>query len=177
MTKFYGQRTCTINIKKCLPDNYYNITYETIAEFLHKEEWLAETDTIQISSCHRYASVCFTTRETLEHFCKWSYELLPDQYITPEPDYHNRIRISIENIPIELPDKEVKTFLSEYITITGKTYYPGKRYHNKHFTIGTRVYQGIKLQNHLPRHLYQFGRYLRIRFMTHNLQNNNYKKS
>ena len=30
--------------------------------------------------------------------------------------------------------------------------------------IGTRVYQCIKLIQHLPRHVYEFGRYLRIRY-------------
>ena len=78
-----------------------------------------------------------------------------------KPDYHTRQRISLEYIPIELPDREVKTFLSEYVTILGKTYYPGNR-HSKHFTTGARVYQCIKLQKHLPRHLYQFSRYLCI---------------
>ena len=164
MTKFYGQRTCTLNIKEQLPNNYHDITHETIAELLHNEGILSKTDTIQISTCRRYASMCFTTREILEDFCKWEYELPPDQYVSFEPDYHSRIRISIENIPIELPDKEVRTFLSEFITIIGTTYFPGTRFHIKHFTTGTRVYQGIKLQKHLPRYLYQFKRHLRIRY-------------
>ena len=48
---------------------------------------------------------------------------------------------------IELPDKDAKNFLLVYATL-----------------IGTRVYQYIKLIQHLPRHLYEFGRYLRIRY-------------
>ena len=47
MTKFYGQRTCTLNIKEQLPNNYHDITHETIAELLHNEGILSETDTIQ----------------------------------------------------------------------------------------------------------------------------------
>ena len=37
--------------------------------------------------------------------------LLADKTITLEPDYYDKFRISVENIPIELPDKEVKEFL------------------------------------------------------------------
>ena len=33
-----------------------------------------------------------------------------------EPDHHDKMHISIENLPTELPDKEVKTFLLEYTT-------------------------------------------------------------
>ena len=51
--------------------------------------------------------------------------------------------MSIENVPIELPDKEVKTLLSQYTTGTGKTYYPGIKHENKYFTFGTRVYINV----------------------------------
>ena len=90
--------------------------------------------------------------------------LLADTTITLEPDYYDKFRISIENIPIELPDKEVKEFLSTYTKIIGKTYYPGIKHSNKYFTTGTRVYQCIKLTQHIPRNVYHFERYLRIRY-------------
>ena len=75
-----------------------------------------------------------------------------------------RIRISIENVPIELPDKKVKTFLLEYTTVAGKTYYPGIKHENKYFITATRVYQCIKLLQHIPIQIYKFVRYLRIRY-------------
>ena len=71
------------------------------------------------------------------------------------------MRLSIENRPIELPDKDVKEFLSTYTTTIGKTYYPGIKHSNKYFTAGTRIYQCIKLHVLI---LYHFGRYLRIRY-------------
>ena len=40
--------------------------------------------------------------------------LLKDVPITFEPDYYEKIRISIENLPTELPDSVVKEFLSTY---------------------------------------------------------------
>ena len=156
---FCGQRTCTLNMKEHLPNDYNNITQDTIAAMLHNKELLSETDTIQISSCHRYASICFTNRDISGKFCESEHQILPDKYIYFEPDYYKRHRISIENIPIKLPDRELKTFLSEYVTIIGKTYYPRTRYNNKHFTTGTRVYQSIQILKHLPRHIHQFGRY------------------
>ena len=51
----------------------------------------------------------------------------------------NRIGISIENISIKLPDKEVKTVRSEYTTIIGKRYFPGIKHNNKRSTTGTQI--------------------------------------
>ena len=126
---------------------------------------LHELYTIQISTCHRYASICFKTRELLLEFCQ-NEHLLHDVPVLFLPDYHERIRISIENLPIELPDTEVKNFLSIHATPIGTTCYTGQKYNNKYYTTGTRVYQCIKLIQHLPRHVYEFGRYLRIRYNT-----------
>ena len=89
---------------------------------------------------------------------------LPDIPITFYPDHYERRKISIENLSIELPDKEVKIFLSEYATLIGKTYYPGIKFQNKYFTTGTRIYQYTTLTKHIPRQIYYFGRYLRIRY-------------
>ena len=65
MAKFYGQRTCTLDITEFLPDSYHNITHTTIAKMLDEEDILHEIDTIQISTCQRYVSICFKTRELL----------------------------------------------------------------------------------------------------------------
>ena len=46
--------------------------------------------------------------------------LLADTTITLEQDYYDKFRISIENIPIELPDKEVKEFLSTLLRLSEK---------------------------------------------------------
>ena len=140
MAKFYGQR------------RKENLLHEIV----HKK--------IQIPTCHRYISICPKTRELLLQFCEQEHSLPSDIHVTFTPDYYDRIRISIENLPIELPDEDVKEFLTTYATPIGKTYYTGKRYNNKYYTTGTRVYQCIHLKQHLPRHIYQFGRYLRIRY-------------
>ena len=108
MAKFYGQRTCTPDIKEFLPDSYHNITQTTIAKMLDEEDILHEIDTIQISTFYRYASICFKTRELLLEFCNNEHLLLTDVPLLFSPDYHERIRISIENLPVELPDTEVK---------------------------------------------------------------------
>ena len=129
---------------------------------LHEEKLLHEIDAIQISTRHRYASTCFKTRELLLEFCKQEHILLPGIPVQFSPDYE-RTRISIENIPIELPDEDVYDFLSVYATPIRKTYYTGKRHNNKYYTTGTIVYQCMHLKQHLPRHVYKFGRYLRIR--------------
>ena len=173
MAKFYGQRTFTLDIIVYISD-YHKITHTTIAEMLHEENLLHNIDATQISTCHRYASICFKTRELLLEFCKQEHIILPDIPVQFAPDYYD---ISIENLPIELPNEDVYDFLSAYATPIGKTY-TGKRHNNKYYTTGTRVYQCIHLyyttgtrvyqcihlQQHLPRHVYEFGRYLRIRY-------------
>ena len=130
---------------------------------LTNENYLHEIHTIQISTCKRLLSICFGTREILLKFVDTDH-LLTDKPITFKPDYYSKIRISIENIPIELPDCEVKEFLSTYTKIIGKTCYPGIKHSNKYFTTGTRIYQCIKINHHIPRRIFHFGRYLRIRY-------------
>ena len=75
---------------------------------LSNENYLHETHTIQISTCKRFLSICFDTREILQ-FVDTDH-LLTDIPIIFEPDYYDKIRISIENIHIELPDEGVKKF-------------------------------------------------------------------
>ena len=93
---------------------------------LDEEDILHEIHTIQISACHRYASISFKTRELLLEFCK-NKHLLHDVPIIFSPDYHERIRVSSENLPIELPDTEVKNFLLIYAPPIGTTYYTGQK--------------------------------------------------
>ena len=130
---------------------------------LVNEGYMNNTHVIQISTCHRFASVCFDTRETVLAFTTAEHSLIntPTKFY---PDYYQKKRISIENLPIELPDKEVKNFLSEYATLFGKTYYPGTKFQNKYITTGTRIYQYTTISKNIPKHLYKFGRYLRIRY-------------
>ena len=140
MTKFYGMKTCTTKLKEYLPDQYHSITHETIAEMVDNEGYINEINTIQISTRHRFASLCFDTTETLITFTNTEHLILPNISITFQPDYYEKKRISIENLPTGLPDKEVKTFLSQYATLFGKTYYPGIKHQNKYYTTRTRVY-------------------------------------
>ena len=125
--------------------DYDQITHTNIAEMLHEGNLLHEIDTIQICTCHTYISICFKTRKLLLKFCEHEHTLLSDTHVTFTPDYHDRIRISIENF---------KEFLLTYAIPIGKTYYTGKRHNNKYYTTGTRVYQGKHLKQHLPRHIY-----------------------
>ena len=81
--------------------------------------------------------MCFNTKETLLQFCEREYQILPDIYIKFEPDCFDKIRKSVKNIPIELPDT----------TPIGKTYYPGIKYQHKYYTTGTRVYHCIEPWN------------------------------
>ena len=129
---------------------------------LVNEDYINNVHTIQISTCKRFASICFDTRETLLTLTNTEHFILPDTPISFQPDFHDKIRISIENLPIELPDKKVKTFLSEYAKPIGNTYYPGIKHHNKYYTTGTRVYQCTELTQHIPRLIQKFGRYLRV---------------
>ena len=163
MSKFYGMKTCTAKLQEQLEDKYNDVTHVTIAEMLAKEGFLNDTHTTQISTCHRYASVCFDTRDILLKFTSTEHSILNSPIIFA-PDHDDKICTSIENLPIELPDKEVKTFLSKYITPIGKTYYPGIKYNNKFYRTRTRVYQCVRLKQHIPKHIYQSGRYLRIRY-------------
>ena len=148
MTKLYGTKTCTTNLKEYPP--------ETIAEMPANEGYINEAHKVQILTCHRSASPCPDTRETPPIL------IPPNIPATPQPHYYEKTKISIENLPIELRDKEVKTFLSQITTLFGKTYYPGTKHQNKNYTTGTRVYQYINLKEHIPKHIYHFGRYLRI---------------
>lgn len=56
------------------------------------------------------------------------YNLITD--VKFEPDYHTRIEISIENISIELPNKEVKTLLWDYTTAIAKNILPGIKHND-----------------------------------------------
>ena len=60
--KFYGQRTCTLDITVFTQD-YHTITHTTVAEMLQEEGLLHEIDTMQISTSHRYISICFKSRQ------------------------------------------------------------------------------------------------------------------
>ena len=144
MAKFFGERTCTLHMTEYFPDTYNEITHSTLASMLQEEDYLQETYTIQISTGHKYASICFTQKDIPEKLCETEHQLI-DTYVKFKPDYHTRIRMSIEQVPIKLPGKEVKTLLPEYTTATGKIYYPGIKHENKYFTTGTRVYQYIKI--------------------------------
>ena len=107
--------------KKCLPYTYQQINHSIVAEMLENENYLHNIHTIQISTCNRFLSICFNTRETLLKFVGTNH-LLADIPTTLEPDNYGKIQISIEDIPIELSDKEVKEFLSRYTTTIGKTH-------------------------------------------------------
>ena len=122
--KFYGQRTCTLDTTAFIQD-CHTITHTIVAEMLHEEGLLHEIDTTQISTCHRYVSIYFKSRQLLLEFCKQEHTLL-QKLIQFTPDYHERIRISIENLPIELPNEEVRNFLSTYTKPFAKTYYSRK---------------------------------------------------
>ena len=172
MTYFQGTKTCITNLQKYLPDSYHLITHTLVAEMLLNENYLQQIHTIQISTCKRFLSLCFDTRDTLLQFADTDHILL-DTPISFEPEYYQKIHISIENIPIELPDDEVKIFLSTYTkTIKGKTYYPGIKHSNNFITTGTRIYQCIKINHHIPRRIFYFGRYLRIRYNEQPQDNN-----
>ena len=168
MDRFYGCNTCTANTTNT--DNEIQITHEVIAEYLHSLELLIHITCIQISTCHRYVSIRFKDRDIMENFCEEEH-FITNEPITFTPDYQKKIRISMENIPIELQDTKIRTFLSHYVTLVGNTYYPGKRYENTHFITGTRVYFCTTITNHLPKHIYKFGRYLRIRYDNEAIQN------
>ena len=120
-------KTCTTNLKEHVPDSYPDITHTTIADMLANDGFINKVHTMQIPTCHQFASICIETRETLLKFTNNEYSILPNHPITFQPDDNDKIRIWIENLPIELPDKEVKTFLSKYTTPVGKTYYPGTK--------------------------------------------------
>ena len=130
---------------------------------LAEEDYLTETSTIQIFSCHRSASTCFRERDILKKFCEAKHLLSLNTYVKIESDYYTRIRTSIENIPVKLPDMD-KTLLSDHTTVIGKTYIPVIKHNNKYFTTETRIYLCIKLLQDIPKHIYKFRRSLRIRY-------------
>ena len=94
---------------------------------LHRENILHVIDAIQIYTYHRYISICLKTWELLLQFYEQEHTLLPDILVEFIPDYYDRTRISIENLPIEFPDEDVPELLSTYATPIRKTYYTGKR--------------------------------------------------
>ena len=107
----------------------------------------------------------------METFYDKEHTIISDEPLTFTPDYQKKIRIGIENIAIELQDTKIRTFLTEYVTLIGKTYYPGKRYHNTYFITGTRVNSCTSIKHHLTKHIYKFGRHLRIRYDNQPIQN------
>ena len=97
----HGERTCTANNSTYPPEDPGAITRTIVPQMLAEETYLQETHTIQISTCHKFISICFNTRHILLTFREKEHEILSDIYIKFEPDYFDKIRISIENIPIE----------------------------------------------------------------------------
>ena len=136
---FPGQGTCTVNISKYLPEDYHAMTRTAVAQMLSEENYLHDIDTIQISTCHRFISICFNSRQTKVTYCEEEHQILPDIPIKFRPDHSKIIRISIINTPIELPDKDAKTFLSDYATPVGKTYYSGQKSENNYYATGKSV--------------------------------------
>lgn len=172
MNTFHDQRTYTLNMKEYLPDHYFDITHTTIVTMLaenisSKKLLLFKYQPVTV--LHLYASQI----ETLKTFCENKHLLLLDTLVKFEMDYLTRKRRSIKNIPIERSDREFKNFLSEYKTVVEKTYYPGIRHKNKYFTTGTQIFQCVKLKEHVPRHLYKFGKYLTIRYDTQPMNSTN----
>ena len=160
MTKFHGQRTCTLNIREYLPDTYNNMTHTSIATMLAQEEYLAETHTIKIYSWDFFQSVSLIKKYY------WNSATQNINYYLLLMSFLNLIIMIKYEYPsntyqLNCLSRRLKLFYQN-MTATGKTYYPGITHNNKHFTTGTRVYQCIKLKNEIPRHLYEFGRYLRI---------------
>lgn len=155
MSRFYSQQIYALDNKEYFPDKYNEITHSLVATILSKKRIRP-----QISTSPRFASACFTEQEILEKFCKTEYLLTFNTHLKVELNYKTRIRIYIENIPIELPDIEVKTLLADYTTVIGKTYYPGIKHNNKYFKTGTRIYQFIKLQQDIPKDIYTHLIYL-----------------
>ena len=172
MDHFYGCNTCTANIANTAQDEEY-FTHATIADYLHSINLLENITSIQISTCYRYLSICFQNRELMEEFSLNEHNII-EYTITFYQDYEKKIRISIENLPIELSDAKIRQFLNNYVALIGNTYYPGHRYENKHFITGTRVYSCNEITNHISRHIYKFGQYLRIRYdnQPHNQEEN-----
>ena len=73
------------------------------------------------------------------------------------PQCRTHIRSSIENIPIELKNTTIRTFLSQYATQyptpAGKTPHRGKRHENTYLITGTRIHYRTNIKEHLPKYL------------------------
>ena len=92
MDKFYGYHTCTANITNTGKETL--ITHELIAEYLYSLELLIHITCIQILTCHRYLSIFFKERDTMDTFCKEEHYIKNNSIIFT-PDYQEKIRISI----------------------------------------------------------------------------------
>ena len=149
MAHFYGSNTCDANIAN-IPQNEDYITHVTIAEELSP---LKNIICIQISTCYRSLSMYYVW-DIMEEFCQNEHDI--EYTITFYPDYQKKIRITgitIENLPIKLPDAKARQFYNNYVILIGNIYYPGYRYENKHFITGTRVYSCNEITNHILRHI------------------------
>ena len=84
---------------------------------------------------------------------------------TPKPEHQKKIRSSIENIPIELKNATIRTFLSQYATQyptpAGKTPHRGERHENTYLITGTRIHYRTNIKQH-PQNTCKFGRRFRI---------------
>ena len=86
-------KTCTTNLKEHVPDSYPDITHTTIADMLANDGFINKVHTMQIPTCHQFASICIETRETLLKFTNNEYSILPNHLITFQPDDNDKIRI------------------------------------------------------------------------------------
>ena len=121
MYRFFGQRTCTLDMNEYLPGTYNEITHTTIATMLAEEDYLTKTRTIQISTCHRFASICFTERQILDKFCQTELEYLLKTYQLNS--LIRKLKPSDQNIQLSFEKK----------------YFPGIKHNNKHSTTGIQI--------------------------------------
>ena len=70
VSRCFGERTCTLNIKKYFPDSHNEVAHTTTEVMLAQDDHLIETHAVQISTCHGFASICFTKGHIDEKFCK-----------------------------------------------------------------------------------------------------------
>ena len=81
---------------------------------------------------------------------------------TPElkqPKEERLLNISFLNVLPETPEEILTEYLNGYADIKGTAYYPKKNYDGIQYCTGTRLYQVIKLHEHMPRLIHNiFGR-------------------
>lgn len=150
-------------------DNHDLLTHDNIIEQLYQHNACLITDqiitTVQIATSRKYINITFTDRTTMLANTPLELNIHHDKTITFKPRTPDTTQVSLENLPLDLPDTFIFEMLEEFGEVSRKpSYKPTTLYHNTKIFTGTRIITMNQLTKHIPRTIKCFGFLVRVRY-------------